>query len=1570
MKKLVQIWKRISLMSILTLIIIASGIVLPSVYAAIPGNNVMMADGGGTAATLTVNFTSRKVEKGKTTTFKATSNKSGTFSWRRVEGNSAIISSGSTSAQVTIKGVSAGVSKFEVSKGGLTKTVTVTVTDKSIVSGSGTPAPDGNDPQNPGGNQPQKPKTPTLSTNSLIVPLGQNRIVSIENPIDSESYMWTIVNENGAKGKISISKKYGTSIAVNGLVEGNARVSVYRDSTYMGAIAVEVTTEGAGAITEVTSVEFPVTTISMQKNSSTQIRRNVYPTSAQNKDLTWSSSDNSIATVSSTGNVTSKNKDGIVTITAKTRSGYSQATCIVRVGNASFTPSLSQSSIPDLPVGHEVAINVLGADGVLVTNVYSSNSNIVEVKWTQGTKTFTASALKSGKATIYVELANGSRLSCLVTVPGQEDMQNPELGSTFYGMVGSTIEIPDNGDKLSTSNKNIKISKHKVSLKSIGEATITGKDKSGNDITYTIIVYGPTSKKLTCGTGDSLGFDDLFESPRAIPESEKSKITLNNKSQNQLDINGFTVTVRTEKPKGGDPIPKGNKTLQTLVGVSYNGKKIGKDIRIDIFRNNTLSFTKKAYGPFEKTDYTDSYVMGFSSTVGNGGKLVWEVSGGENSYSFNVEEKDKVTMTVKGTTSEVVTITAKIVVGDEVKASASCQATIVYYQSSLSGYVGDVITIQQLLNVEETKGFKFVRNKEVSKDYLDVTSNSITLKKKAVNQGASVYLDTPNGKKLIRITILEATGEKDVISFNKNSNGKIVIVAEPGSSLNYNIPREERIGENSRIEWSVVKGGNYGISDGYLVGRVEGKTQEITVSAKIYTKVNKKEVVSADDRCTIKVIPLRMNIQGSVEGRIKLSDVVVDKTTGFKFIGKKTDYVLVSSNEVYLIANTLDNYETVQLEVPEYGNVDIKIKIIGEKEADVRDTFTFDKDSYVFTSSSPNYYFTLSHNKTLSSLSRVDWAVSGGSNTYTVDEDGTVHVSGRKSETVTVSVKVYKEKSRGEEVVAKASCKLTVVYVRSAISGYVSDVVDLKDHIDGNGKFKFISDSSNPYIKVINNGKSIKLISKPEGGSTTVKLQTSGPIIELPVIIHEPGENDNVKDDFKFIKPANAIYAPLATSINEQILHTKTLGDNSRIEWKVTPKNYSIDNNGVLTGSAKNSEVITISAKIIKNESGRDFVMAEDSVTTSINVYKSSFDVKPGDVIKLTSVVQTRGYRFESNDSCTGYLKVSSDKIEVEKNVDSNTITVDVVTDGGRHLPITIAIAGVKQSIEFENYRYALDVSNGGATTTLSVKTKIAKGSQLKLKVPSGVLNTYTLEGNNTLRVTGNKAENVTIKAVIVKTVSGSETEVASASFIVSTSSYNKTIKGKTVGDQIKLAEVVNANDLTGYKFKGYGSYPITVNDTYITCDGKANKMPANFIVIDPNGKETTIRAYINAVDNGVEDKFVFSQTYNESTVYSPGGGANFGLWYKEKSLNSNSEFTINVQFTSKLSPGSYEFVYNEGPTFPSAIRILNFPSLGQAYQDGDIDMSIIGTITRYKDGEKVSEVSDVIRTVLKPQIM
>ena len=62
----------------------------------------------------------------------------------------------------------------------------------------------------------------------------------------------------------------------------------------------------------------------------------VYPSNATNQDVIWSSSDTSIATVSSGGRVVAKEKRGSTTITAKTSDGNFKATCIVYVSPSQY----------------------------------------------------------------------------------------------------------------------------------------------------------------------------------------------------------------------------------------------------------------------------------------------------------------------------------------------------------------------------------------------------------------------------------------------------------------------------------------------------------------------------------------------------------------------------------------------------------------------------------------------------------------------------------------------------------------------------------------------------------------------------------------------------------------------------------------------------------------------------------------------------------------------------------------------------------------------------------------------------------------------------------------------------------------------------------------------------------------------------------------------------------------------------------------------------------------------------------------------------------------------------------
>ena len=108
-----------------------------------------------------------------------------------------------------------------------------------------------------------------------------------------------------------------------------------------GNATVTVTTEDGGymAICKVTVIEkvIPVTSVSLDNDrldliegESAQLTATVLPENATNKNVTWSSSDEFVATVDQNGNVTAKNP-GTATITVTTEDGGYMAICYVNV---------------------------------------------------------------------------------------------------------------------------------------------------------------------------------------------------------------------------------------------------------------------------------------------------------------------------------------------------------------------------------------------------------------------------------------------------------------------------------------------------------------------------------------------------------------------------------------------------------------------------------------------------------------------------------------------------------------------------------------------------------------------------------------------------------------------------------------------------------------------------------------------------------------------------------------------------------------------------------------------------------------------------------------------------------------------------------------------------------------------------------------------------------------------------------------------------------------------------------------------------------------------------------------
>lgn len=111
----------------------------------------------------------------------------------------------------------------------------------------------------------------------------------------------------------------------------------------------------------------------------------VYPNNATNKEVRWSSSDESITTVTSGGRVVAKEKRGSTTITAKTVDGNLTATCIVYVSPSQYPDycltgtvggytrsgiSMRYAAIPLDTTGKYLIpdVNLIAGDELTVTN--------------------------------------------------------------------------------------------------------------------------------------------------------------------------------------------------------------------------------------------------------------------------------------------------------------------------------------------------------------------------------------------------------------------------------------------------------------------------------------------------------------------------------------------------------------------------------------------------------------------------------------------------------------------------------------------------------------------------------------------------------------------------------------------------------------------------------------------------------------------------------------------------------------------------------------------------------------------------------------------------------------------------------------------------------------------------------------------------------------------------------------------------------------------------------------------------------------------------------------------------
>ena len=286
-----------------------------------------------------------------------------------------------------------------------------------------------------------------------------------------------------------------TALTVNGTVDtlqADANVTVSGN----GDIKKQT---GSGQISvSVAGVSLDKTEIVLVEGSSEKLTATVEPTNATNKNVTWSSDHEAIATVDQNGTVTAR-RGGQATITVTTADGSKTATCTVRVR--------IQIGEPVQSVGlnkTELALEV-GKTGTLEAKVEPSDATNKNVTWSSSNSEVATvdngvvTAVSAGEAIITVTTEDGAKTAtCKVTVnaPQTVPVTGVTLDKTSLDLkTGDNTTLTATVNPESATNKDVTWISDKPEIAAVKGGTVTAKAAGTAIIAVTTIDGG---KIATC----------------------------------------------------------------------------------------------------------------------------------------------------------------------------------------------------------------------------------------------------------------------------------------------------------------------------------------------------------------------------------------------------------------------------------------------------------------------------------------------------------------------------------------------------------------------------------------------------------------------------------------------------------------------------------------------------------------------------------------------------------------------------------------------------------------------------------------------------------------------------------------------------------------------------------------------------------------------------------------------------------------------------------------------------------------------------------------------------------------
>ena len=257
----------------------------------------------------------------------------------------------------------------------------------------------------------------------------------------------------------------------------------------------EATQDATTLIQHPTGVTLDKATASLHPGDTVQLTATVAPSNANSKAVTWSSSDETLATVDNTGKVTAK-ANGSATITVTTTDGSKTATCVITV-----TTLVTGVSLDKTTLGIDT-----GATGQLTATVAPASASNKAVTWNSDATsvatvddTGKVTGIKAGTANVTVKTVDGGKTaSSKVTVT--DPVVHPTGVSldktTADATVGDTVQLTAT---VAPSNANSKAVTWSSSDETLATVDNTGKvtAKANGSATITVTTTDG-SKTATC----------------------------------------------------------------------------------------------------------------------------------------------------------------------------------------------------------------------------------------------------------------------------------------------------------------------------------------------------------------------------------------------------------------------------------------------------------------------------------------------------------------------------------------------------------------------------------------------------------------------------------------------------------------------------------------------------------------------------------------------------------------------------------------------------------------------------------------------------------------------------------------------------------------------------------------------------------------------------------------------------------------------------------------------------------------------------------------------------------------